>query len=281
MEFKNNNKQNLPPEVEELIRSYRVPVRSSKEEVLGKLLGSIDEKEAMVKVPRRKITWYMAAASVAATIAIVVSVWLFTATETLSSAQGYTSAFRLPDQSRVVLHDGSSLSFRKYMWNRRVRLEGEAYFEVEKGTGFKVLTPNGEVEVLGTRFLVKDIDESFAVQCYQGKVRAGYAHEAWILDPGTEVRASGEGAGKKEFASQNGYPTFARFTASYNNAPVSEVMKDVEQFFGVDIIIDAPAGKRFSGTVETGSLENVLRIVSEPLQLNYAFEDKYRIRILN
>lgn len=273
--------QDLPGEAEKLIRSYRVPVRTSNEEALGKLLNSIGQKDIPDNVPRRKITWYMWAASVAATIAIFVTVWLFTASETVSSPSGDIYAFRLPDNSRVVLHDGSAITFRKYFWNSHVNLQGEAYFEVEKGNDFRVMTSNGEVEVLGTRFLVKEKESRFEVKCYQGKVRAGYISEDWILESGIEVVATGEKAEKKQFSETPGYPAFARFSASFENMPVSDVMKEVERFFGVNIRLEVTADKRFSGSVETGSLDNVLRIVSEPLGLHYVFEDTYRIKVYN
>jgi len=281
MNYRNENKQDLPLKADELIRSYRVPTRHSKQEALDKLLSKIGESDHTEKVPVRKINWFKAAVSVAATVAVVVTFWLFMAAETVSSAAGDTLAFRLPDDSRVVLHNESSLSYRKYFWKRNVKLEGEAYFEVEKGNGFRVTTENGNVEVLGTRFLVKEETNRFNVQCYQGKVKAGYSTESRILEPGTEFTGIQGKAEKKAFDADKGYPQFARFSKSFENTPLPEVLSEVEAFFGVKIQIDAIEGKSFSGTVETGSLESVLRIITEPLQLEFIFEDKYSIKISN
>jgi transmembrane sensor len=281
MNTRNENRQNLPQKAEELIRSYRVPTRLSKQEVLNQLLSKIEETENAKNVRVHRITWFRAAVSVAATVAVVVTFWLFMAAETVSSRAGDTLAFRLPDDSRVVLHNESSLSYRKYFWKRNVKLEGEAYFEVEKGNGFKVNTPSGNVEVLGTRFLVKEETDIFTVQCYQGKVKAGIADESWILEPGIEFTRSQEKAEMKVFNSESEYPHFARFRKSFENVPLRAVLAEVEAFFGVNIKMDGSAEKNFSGAVETGSLENVLRIVTESLHLEYIFEDKYSITILD
>jgi transmembrane sensor len=281
MNYRNENKQDLPRNADELIRSYRVPASRSKQEALDMLLSKIGTGEDAGKAPVRTITWFRAAVSVAATVAVIVTFWLFIAAETVSSRAGETFAFRLPDDSRVILHNESSLSYRKYMWKRNVKLEGEAYFEVEKGNGFKVITGNGNVEVLGTRFLVKEEDNRFIVQCYQGKVKAGFTGESWILEPGTELAAKNQKAEKKAIEADVEYPQFARFSKSFENVPLPEVLAEVEAFFGVNIHRNGISGMNFTGTVETGNLENVLRIITIPLQLDYVFEDKYNIKLLN
>jgi transmembrane sensor len=278
--MENNQNNKTKQDAEKLLRNYRVETSSSKEEVLKELLRKIDEKEQISKAPQRRITWYLAgAASVAATIAILVAFWFFTASETISAGQGEIFAFRLPDDSRVILHDESSLSYRKHLWNRDVKLTGEAYFEVEKGAGFRVKTRAGKVEVLGTRFRVQEEAEGLMVQCFEGKVKTSFADDSWILEPGTQFTGRPETAQKEIFTTENGYPGFARFQRNFSNTPLREVVREIENFFEVDIRVNIPAGKNFSGSVQTGNLENVLRIVCEPLQLNYHFEDKYSIVI--
>ncbi len=270
-----NSDHNISRKAQQLLRSYKVPARLEKNEVFDKLLEKIDEKE---QKPARRISWYItAAASVAATAAILIGFWLFTQTHTIHSENGQTYALRLPDDSRVVLHDNSSLSYRKYFWNRNVILTGEAYFEVEKGEGFRVKTKQGDVEVLGTRFLVNDMQNQFTVQCYEGKVKTSYKEDSWMLEPGTRFTGEGETAGKESVVNENGYPVFAKFNESFKNVPLKEVMNEVERFFEVEIQMKQDLSKNFTGDINTGSLENVLQIVCEPLQLEYAFRDKYRI----
>lgn len=281
MQMENHRKDNqsISHIADQLIRNYQVAVSSRKEEVLDTLLQKIDEKEHTAEMPQRRISWFKAAASVAAVAAIVAAVWFFTASQTMQVGQGDIYTFRLPDESRVVLHNGSSLTYSKYFWNRDVQLTGTAYFEVEKGTGFRVKTAKGDVEVLGTRFLVEGLEKALVVQCYEGSVKTSYEKDSWILEPGTQFSGKQGSAQKENFESETGFPAFASFKKKFSNTPVSLVFREIETFFGVDIQLKIPSEKNFSGSFETGSLENVLQIVCEPLQLNYTFEDKYRIEI--
>ena len=276
MKNKENNKNLLSKEAERFIKSYQVDASLKKEEVLANLLAKIESKQ---QKPSPQITWYKAAASIAATVLIVVSIWLYTATENIKTSPGETYAFRLPDDSRVVLHDGSSLSYRKIFWNRKVKLSGEAYFEVEKGEGFLVNTDLGDVHVLGTRFLVHETEDKFTVQCYEGRVKTSYNEDSWILEPGTRFFGQVDTAEKEVVKNEEDYPGFAMFSMTFRNMPLPEVIDELEQFFGVDIQLNSDQGKRFSGSIETGSLTSALQIICEPLQLKYEFEDKYDITI--
>ena len=70
---------------------------------------------------------------------------------------GATAELTLPDGSSVVLNSGSSLSYGRMMWGveRKVKLEGEAFFEVVQGQrSFVVRTTNANIEVLGTAFSI-------------------------------------------------------------------------------------------------------------------------------
>ncbi len=279
MENNRKDNQSISQIADQLIRNYQVAVSSRKEEVLDTLLQKIEEKEHTAEISQRRISWFKAAASVAAVAAIVAAVWFFTASQTVQVEQGDIYTLRLPDESRVVLHNGSSLTYSKYFWSRDVQLTGTAYFEVEKGTGFRVKTAKGDVEVLGTRFLVEGLEKALVVQCYEGSVKTSYEKDSWILESGTQFSGKQGTAQKENFENETGFPAFARFQKKFSNTPVSLIFSEIETFFGVDIQVKIPSEKKFSGSFETGSLENVLQIVCEPLQLNYTFEDKYRIEI--
>jgi ferric-dicitrate binding protein FerR (iron transport regulator) len=55
----------------------------------------------------------------------------------------------LPDESRVTLEPNSSFSYNKvlYALRRTLDLKGNAFFEVEKGSDFRVQSELGSVEV--------------------------------------------------------------------------------------------------------------------------------------
>ena len=265
---------------DQLIRNYQVLTRKNKKEVLDTLLHRIEKDQPAEKKIKKKISLYITASlSAAATIAILISMWFFTASETISVPKGETMAYRLPDDSRVVLYNESSISFRKYFWNRNVSLVGEAYFEVEKGEDFHVKTVRGSVDVLGTRFLVDAGGNSFNVRCFQGSVKTNFNSESWIMESGTRFTGMDETAQLEKVENENNYPEFALFQFNFSNTPLREVADEIETFFNVEIEISAASDKKFSGHVETGKLENILRIVCQSLQLNYRFESEYRIII--
>ncbi|HKL34366.1 MAG TPA: FecR family protein [Tangfeifania sp.] len=274
---KNRNNQSISEKADQLLNSYQVHAKKDKEEVLGTILNKIEQKE---NTPVRKINWYQVAGiSAAASVAVLVVFWFFTASVTVNSEMGETLTYRMPDNSRVVLHDNSSVKFGKYINKRKVALTGKAYFEVVKGDGFVVKTKNGNVAVLGTRFLVADNNEALNVKCYEGKIKTEFNRHSWILEPGTQFYGNSNSAEKNEIAEKTEYPDFAEFFGSFSNAPLLNVIQEIEGFFDVNIELKTGETEKFSGTIETGNLESALLIVCESLGLRYKFEDDYRIEI--
>lgn len=277
---KNRNNQSISEKADRLIDHYQVQANSGKKEVLDTILNKIEAEYNVKEKPVRKINWFVASAiSAAATVVLLVVFYFFTATQTISAPSGKTFSYRLPDESRVILHDGSTAEFGKYYNKRHVALTGEAYFEVIKGEGFTVQTANGNIEVLGTRFLVADFDKQLKVQCFEGKVKTNYNNNTWILEPGTQFSGSTNSATKEKLEKTTGYPEFAAFFRSFSNTPLTEVVSELESFFNIQIDLQAGHEKNFTGTFETGNPESAIRILCGSLQLKCKFTDKYRIII--
>src|SRR5690606_31785947 len=80
-----------------------------------------------------------------------------TAYTTVEVASGEVRHLTLADGSRVKLMGGSRLTFsdpeKEAVFNRQVRLRGDAYFEVQPGAQrFIVHTDEADVTVTGTQF---------------------------------------------------------------------------------------------------------------------------------
>lgn len=112
--------------------------------------------------------------AIAASVLLLVSfLFLFPSNSTRFEAQlTQTLSFELPDQSKVILNDGSNISYSEKEWDskRVLNLTGEAYFNVISGNRFIVQTKNGTVEVLGTKFNVRSWGSNLYVECFEGKV---------------------------------------------------------------------------------------------------------------
>lgn len=276
---KKNNKS-FSGYADQLISRYRLQVSTDKEEVLDTILKKIDSREYKEDRHTHKIRHLLTAGiSAAAVLLILITFYFFSATITISAGDKDIVTHRLPDASRVILHNNSKLEFRKYFWARNVDLIGEAYFEVENGRDFHVRTSEGNVEVLGTRFFVSEEQGELKVQCYQGRVRTLYNENSWILDEGTQFTAVRQTVKKEEMDIKSGYPEFAKFDGSFSNVRLKQVLDELESFFDVQIDIQQGTTRIFTGTFETGSLESALQIVCESLQLEYRFIDKHRILV--
>ncbi|QCK13858.1 FecR family protein [Mangrovivirga cuniculi] len=90
-------------------------------------------------------------------------------------------AVTLPDSSTVYLNHNSKISFDEDFEERKVHLDGEAFFDVVPGENtFTVITENGEVEVEGTSFNVVSVDLDFNVEVVSGIVHLhshGHQHK--------------------------------------------------------------------------------------------------------
>ena len=106
------------------------------------------------------------------------------------TAFGEQKIIELPDGSQVTMNSKSLIEFNPDSWesNRILKLSGEAYFKVNKGSQFTFNTKNGNVIVLGTEFNVNSLDNYFEVICYEGKVKVEKNTKEYILTPGKTVR---------------------------------------------------------------------------------------------
>ena len=116
----------------------------------------------------------------------------------IGSALAMDSAVNLPDGSSIQLNGGSEASYDASSWedNREISLEGEAFFDVEKGSPFQVVTAQGTVEVLGTTFNVQNRNGEFEVTCYTGKVRVASEGQEVELTPGDRAVLQDKELGK-------------------------------------------------------------------------------------
>lgn len=112
---------------------------------------------------------------------------------TLSTEKGETYVITLPDQSTVYLNAASSLSYPASfaeLKERRVELNGEAYFEVAKDAvhPFIVRTMDQEIQVLGTHFNVNSYRDELATKTtlLEGSVHIGLLSNK--MDAGTVIK---------------------------------------------------------------------------------------------
>lgn len=163
---------------------------------------------------------------------------------TLSTARGETYQLRLPDGSLIWLNAASSLTYSAALEEhgvRRVRLEGEAYFQIAKDAvhPFVVETKSQQVQVLGTHFNVNAYPDEPDVRTtlLEGSVKVTVSESedgTKVLVPGQQARAEHNQLNvlavntSEAIAWKNGFFEFRR-------APLGMIMRDLSRWYDIDI----------------------------------------------
>lgn len=181
-----------------------------------------------------------------------------------------TTEFQLPDASKVILNDGSVISFDDSNWNenRKLKLEGEAYFIVSKGSKFTVITQQGEVSVMGTQFNVKDRPDYFEVSCFEGRVQVIHSGKVLELTAGDMFKAYGDKSIKEVTSAAK--PEWLDEKSMFKSVPFNQVVEELERQYDIEISGDAKRDQTlFTGSFSHKNLETALQAITIPLNLSY------------
>lgn len=217
--------------------------------------------------------------SVAAVITVLLTsaYFLFYNTTTVFETQiAQTQNFRLPDDSEVLLNAASKITFKENDWknNRNLTLNGEAYFQVQKGQKFSVNTADGVVQVLGTHFNVKQRNNYFEVSCFEGLVSVTHNNKTVMLPPGKTFRLINNTIETvPDIKLQN--PSWMQKESSFDRIPLVQVIAELERQYDIHIKTDAvDTTKLFTGTFTHSNLKIALEAITIPLKLSYSISGK-------
>lgn len=162
---------------------------------------------------------------------------------TITTPRGGQYQVELPDGSRVWINAASSLRFpTAFTGNeRRVEINGEAYFEVAKNKSmpFIVKVNDAEVQVLGTHFNIMAYDDEGITNTtlLEGSVKFVSSDKISILKPGQQLQLSNDGQVKlindvdidKVMAWKNGLFVF-------DNSDLETVMRQLSRWYDIDVV---------------------------------------------
>jgi transmembrane sensor len=186
----------------------------------------------------------------------------------------------LPEESIVSLNAGSQLTYKpkSFEKDRVLYLDGEAFFNVEPGSTFKVITSEGTVTVVGTSFNVVARNGRFEVSCYTGKVSVEKSPEdKALLTTGHRAISNAENASLEEsiFNADAGKPEWTTGKFRFNNKPLTEVFSELERQYDVQVVLADGLGEvSYTGLFESGDLEEALKLITWPLQLESSIKGK-------
>lgn len=283
---KNPDKTILLKRAKEILRSFKPVEYQMDEAVSEQLLNNIllRNQSGDTKETSRKRSRSIRAFSAAAVLFFIIGLtaglmYLLTpATEPIvapkqewvskSTEKGAKLTFKLPDGSLVRLNASSSITFPTTFTDslREVRLEGQAFFEVEKNPSapFVVTTDELQINVLGTSFDLKaypnESVQTVALVSGEVSISSGDGlHE--VLYPLEMISYSKD---KKEMVKEIFDPEqvvgWKEGIIRFKNTDFPEVFGTLERWYGVDITIrpSQTFTGRFTGRFDNESLKNVL-----------------------
>lgn len=208
---------------------------------------------------------------------------------TIKTPRGGRYQVRLPDGSRVWLNSASTLSYPTSFRGseRRVKLIGEAYFEIAKNehVPFRVESNNQVVEVLGTHFNVNSYEDEDYIKTtlLEGSVKIilnasdRSSPNIKLLKPGEQSLTSGAQPKirvestdiEKAVAWKNGYFKF-------KNTPIKDIMREIERWYDVELIYDGKMpSDEFTGYISNDvKMSSVLKILEQSGGVKFTVKGK-------
>lgn len=157
----------------DFFKKSKIQYSKSKEEVWLEMESKLTEshKDNVIKVNFIQYLKY----GVAAVLIIGLGLLSFSRYYSIDiyCPNGQHSIVALPDGSKVTLNANSNLSYHPYWWqfSRKLNFSGEAFFEVQKGKKFEVISEKASTTVLGTKFNIYSRNDEYRVYCISGKVK--------------------------------------------------------------------------------------------------------------
>jgi transmembrane sensor len=170
------------------------------------------------------------------------------------TSRGEKSLVILPDSSQVWLNATSSLTYHPFTSKgRKVELKGEAFFKVahNENAPFIVKTDKSEVEVLGTTFDIMAY-EGFGreeITLLEGKVNVLTENDKHVIKPGQTLILKDDHVDIIE-ANISQVSGWIHNKLNFQNIPLTELFKRLENWFDVDITFDNQTDREvnFTGT---------------------------------
>jgi ferric-dicitrate binding protein FerR (iron transport regulator) len=242
-------------------------------------LASLKSRKLTKKEPKVRTLNFRTFFKVAAAVAIVLTsayFLFFNSTQSFETGIAQTKSFQLPDNSEVLLNASSKITFNEKKWDekRDLTLEGEAYFQVQKGKTFSVKTADGLVKVLGTHFDVKQRNNYYEVSCFEGLVSVTYNNQTVKLPPGKTFRVINKQIEKTDdFDAQT--PSWLQKESSFTRVPLNQVIAELERQYDIKIeVLGVDTSKLFTGSFTHTNQKTALESITIPLQLSYRIKGK-------
>lgn len=210
----------------------------------------------------------------------IISIWgiifLFSADISINSRNAIQLSHALPDGSQIILNSDSNLEYDdSFTQERTLNLDGEAYFQVERGTPFTIITEEGDVVVIGSYFNVLSRNGVLMVSCKTGKVQVLSNNHTRVITSGERVRFIKGKASPVEKIKALMIGSWTIGESYFERIPLQEVIVSMEHKYDIDINLPSSyEDKIFTGSFIHSDLETALSMVLDPLEIKYEISDR-------
>jgi len=241
----------------------------------------------------KPISYLLRIAAAAILIVAVAGISVYIANETgffsqnnwvvVSTDAGQQSKITLPDGTEVWLNAATEVSYCANQDYRRVKLTGEAYFEVEHAPDFPfvVETKDVAIRVLGTKFSVSHYPESKITEAslLTGKITASalQSNENVAIVPGQKIAYDAE---IKEFVKTalkgKNHVAWRYGILVFDNESFNDLIQKLERYYAVDFIYEESDFEdiHYTGTLDNLSIEKVLEFINLTIPVAYEIDNK-------
>ena len=195
---------------------------------------------------------------------------------------GAQTRLSLPDGTSVWLNAGSKITYSQGfgMDDRKLSLEGEGYFEVERNEKipFEIMTPEVSLRVLGTKFNFRNYpdDKEVAVSLLEGSVMLHNEMKMMsdmVLRPDERMTLDKRtGEMRKSRADVENSMLWTRDELFFDEELLEDIAKKLTRSYDVRIeVADSLKGKRFYGSFRIlgNTVEEVLEAIASTGQMRY------------
>jgi len=198
------------------------------------------------------------------------SVWLMRDQIEIYTKEGL---YTLNDNTTVELREGSRLEVSPFSnKERKVSLEGEAFFKVERDEKrpFTVNASNTEILVLGTSFLVKENKESVFVDLKEGKVRFSDLKTSESIELTKGMKAEYNISNGLKVVEYQNLSAWMDGTYQYIDQDLSQIVNELSLIFNANIKVENQEllNCRLSAIFNAENLEDILNQLAGQLEMN-------------
>lgn len=204
---------------------------------------------------------------------------------TISTPKGGQFQIDLPDGTKVWLNAASSLRYPTTFSKseRKVELNGEAYFEVKsnKSWPFRLTSGNQELEVLGTMFNVSNYPDEGHVTTtlVKGSVRvhvSGDVRKQIILKPNQQSQLADQNFNVKEVYAEDEI-AWKEGLFKFDHNDLETTMKKICRWYDVGVVYEQEDLKKlsFMGSLSRyETISDVLKIIAETGSVRFEIKDR-------